>query len=84
MPFHQAARAVHLPRPSNAEPGGALPLSSAQLPSLIEGVDRLGHADVRDISGRQRKGDRSTAMIGQGMDFARPTAARAGMGKPPP
>jgi hypothetical protein len=35
-----------------------------------------GHGDVGDVSRRQRKGDRSAAIIGQSMDFARSSAAR--------
>src|SRR5271155_5621200 len=38
---------------------------------------RHGHADVGDIAGRQREGDRSAAIIGQTMDFRGATAARA-------
>ena len=37
---------------------------------------RHGHADVSDVAGRQREGDRSAAIIGQTMDFRGATAAR--------
>jgi hypothetical protein len=37
---------------------------------------RSGHGDVGNIPRRQRKGDRSAAIIGQSMDFARSSAAR--------
>lgn len=37
---------------------------------------RSGHSDVGDVSRRQRKGDRSAAIIGHSMDFARSSAAR--------
>lgn len=36
----------------------------------------VGHRDVGDIAWRQRKGDRSAAIIGQTMDFARSSTAR--------
>ena len=39
-------------------------------------TQRNGHRDVGDVSRRQRKGDRSAAIIGHGMDFARSSAAR--------
>ena len=36
-----------------------------------------GHDDVGDVSGGQRESDRSAAIIGQSMNFARPSAPRA-------
>ena len=38
---------------------------------------RHGHADVGNVAGRQREGDRPAAIIGQTMDFRGATAARA-------
>ena len=38
---------------------------------------RNGHDDVGDISGGQRESDRSAAIVGQSMNFARPSAPRA-------
>ena len=38
---------------------------------------RYGHADVGDVPGRQREGDRSAAIIGQTMDFRGASPARA-------
>ena len=38
---------------------------------------RHGHADIGDIAGRQREGDRSAAIIGQTMDFRGAPSARA-------
>src|SRR5271155_1565064 len=38
---------------------------------------RHGHADVGDVAGRQREGDRSATIIGQTMDFRGATPARA-------
>jgi hypothetical protein len=36
-----------------------------------------GHGDVGDVAWRQREGDRSAAIIGQSMDFARSSTTRA-------
>ena len=41
------------------------------------GQQRHGHADVGNVAWRQRKGDRSAAIIGQTMDLRGAAAARA-------
>jgi hypothetical protein len=42
-----------------------------------DGEKRNSHDHVGDVSGRQRERDRSAAIIGQSMNFARPSAPRA-------
>jgi hypothetical protein len=45
---------------------------------FCDGVEkRNGHDDVGDVSRRQRESDRSAAIVGQSMNFARSSAPRA-------
>ena len=57
---------------------GIIGLVSKQAFGLVHGgQERNGHGDVGDIARRQGEGDRSATIIGQSMDFARSSAARA-------
>src|SRR6476620_10972919 len=57
---------------------GIIGLVSKQASGLVHGgQQRNGHGDVGDIARRQGEGDRSATIIGQSMDFARSSAARA-------
>ena len=57
---------------------GIIGLVSKQASGLVHGgQERNGHGDVGDIARRQGEGDRSATIIGQSMDFASSSAARA-------
>ena len=57
---------------------GIIGLIGKQAFGLVHGgQERNGHVDVGDVAGCQGEGDRSATIIGQSMDFARSSAARA-------
>src|SRR6476620_11094336 len=57
---------------------GIIGLIGEQAFGLVHGgQERNGHGDVGDIAGCQGEGNRSATIIGQSMDFARSSAARA-------
>ena len=67
LPFEPVAQTVSI-----------IGLIGEQSLGLPHGAEkRNSHGDIGDISRRQGEGDRSATIIGQSMDFARSSAARA-------